>query len=37
MIFWVFTYKQILSSIYIHTGIPQGSQNTFQTPSQISF
>lgn len=35
--FWVFTYKQILSSIYIHTGIPRGSNNALQIPSQISF
>lgn len=29
--------NKILSSIYIHTGIPQGSHNTPQIPSQISF
>ena len=35
--FWVFTYKQILSFVYIHTGIPQGSNNAPQIPPQISF
>lgn len=29
--------NKILSSIYIHTGIPRGSHNTPQIPSQISF
>lgn len=31
-----FTSKQILSSVYIHAGIPPGSNNALQIPYQIS-